>query len=466
MEIKANYPYQHEFLISKKRYPAIISGIGTGKTLMMLLKIYKYCELYPDSLALIVRKEFTDLRDSTLKDFNTYFGSGVNTDKEYHFPNGSVIMFRHGGELSATNRANVLKNINLSIFGIEQAEEFDTEEIFTFLRDRLRRQNAPYRQGIIIANANGHNWCWRLWKNNPGVEFDLQEATTFDNAHNLPRDFIEDLRRMAQDAPNHYRRYVMNSHEEVESDDTLFTFDKLHRAIGLEMPVVGIPKKILGIDISRYGSAETVFTMLKSRGVMRWAQTYLERWRPGEFKENRLMQIVGKTIELKYRLMPDIIALDDDGLGGGVTDRLGELKIGVPIVPFHAGVDAVRKEMYANYRTEAAFILQDLVDSSYIKLYDDPETIDQLMTLKFLYQSDKRKMLVPKEVMRKQGIKSPDRADALIIAVSLTKRAFEIIQQNQNQNLPRVAVMDSPFAVPTTQGFERLARSASMNTEV
>jgi len=37
-------------------------------------------------------------------------------------------MFRHASELA------VLKNINLSIFGIEQAEEFETDEQFQLQR--------------------------------------------------------------------------------------------------------------------------------------------------------------------------------------------------------------------------------------------------------------------------------------------------------------------------------------------
>ena len=111
-EVKAN-PYQEEFLACKKRFPAIIASIGTGKTMFGLMKVWAFCEKYPNSLFMIVRKEYTDLRDSTLRDCLHYFGATFNSDKEYTFKNGSVIMARHGAELA------VLKNVNLSGFLIE-----------------------------------------------------------------------------------------------------------------------------------------------------------------------------------------------------------------------------------------------------------------------------------------------------------------------------------------------------------
>lgn len=452
-------PYQHKFYESKKRFPAIISAIGTGKTMVMLFKIAKFCEDYPNSLALIVRKEFTDLKDSTIKDFETYFGVRVPNDKDYRFANGSVIMFRHGAELGQAN----LKNINLSIAGIEQAEEFEDNNTFVFIRDRLRRQNAPYRQLCVIANANGHNWLWKLWKNNPtSDEYILSEATTFDNADNLPADFIKDLKQMEIDAPNHYRRYVMNSHEDTEQDDTLFTFQKLQECAKLELSRVGVARSILSVDVSRYGSNETVFTIIESRGVLKWEQTHLEVWKPGQFVENRLMQIVGKIADFKHTLRPDIIVIDDDGMGGGVVDRLGELKI--DCIPFRGGEKPNKHELYGNKRTEAAFELKELVDRQYIKLAEDSEQVDQLMTLRFLYRSDKTKMLITKEKMRKDGIKSPDRADALLMAASCCHIAFTY--NPKDSGLPRIAIMDDPFKTPTEQGFAHLQRNAQESTVV
>jgi len=413
-------PAQDHFVFSARRYPAYIAGIGTGKTLSLLVKIHQHCEQYDNALALIVRKEFTDLRDSTIKDFQNYFGTEVNSHKEYKYPNGSTVMFRHGAELGHA----VIKNINLSIFGIEQAEEFPDAEVFTFLRDRLRRP--PKQQGCLIANANGHNWCWKLWKNNPGEEFDLAEATTFDNEQNLPAEFIADLKRMETDAPHHYRRYVLNSHEDMEADDLVHSYQTLQKATEIEIPESGIVKRILSFDVARYGDNETVFTIIESRGPMAWKQTLLETW-----KHRSTMETVGKVADLKKLMRPDIIVGDDDGVGGGVTDRLAELKI--HIVQYHGGAKA-KNERYINTRTESAFQAKELIEKGYLQLMADEVQRDQLMTLKFYYaKSEGVIALVSKERMRKDGIASPDRADALNMAVS---QCNVVLAQKVNVNLP------------------------------
>lgn len=279
-----------------------MAGVATGKTYFALLKVWKYCLEFPQSLALVVRKEYTDLRDSTLKDFQRYFDVTVDMNKEYHFQNGSCIMFRHGAEME------VLKNLNLSIFMIEQAEEFENEEAFTFLRDRLRRENASYRQGIIIANTNGHNWIWRMWKNNKSSDdFDLYEATTFDNEEHLPKDFIEDLKRMERESPNHYQRYVMNSWEEVDAADLLLPYHIIEAATQKSFFPEG--QKILSCDVARFGDDETVINILqKANGG--WKEIYLQG-----FKGQDTTQTVGRIIDLRRESRTNYHVIDDIGVG-------------------------------------------------------------------------------------------------------------------------------------------------------
>jgi len=383
--------------------------------MMLLWKIWNFCEKYPGSLALIVRKEYTDLHDSTLKDFERYFGKKADAHKEYHFPNGSAIMFRHGSEL------NVLKNINLSIVGIEQAEEFETEETFTFLRDRLRREGAPYRQLCIIANTNGHNWIWRLWKNNNWNtgEYQLDEANTFENEDNLPKDFIEDLKKMAEDSPNHYRQFVMNDWEQTDSDDYLFTWVELREAVEMEYDhEYAANHRILGVDVARFGDDETVFTILERRGINQWEQIFKEK-----HQEKDLMWTTGRLIDIKREFNVNIVAVDDNGLGGGVTDRLREL--GVYVVAFMAQAKPENEELYKNRGTECYFRLQSMIFNGYLKLQNDHNMLDQLLTLRYKYTSRGQKVMISKDDMRKEGIKSPDQAESLMIAASCVNMAMK-----------------------------------------
>ena len=253
--------YQDQFLFSEKKFPCMKSAIGTGKTYMFLLKIWSYCKQYPGTTALIVRKEFTDLKDSTMRDFEKYFGVKIGSDKDYEMPNKSKIMFRHAAEL------DVLKNINLGIADVEQAEEFEDDTQFQFIRDRMRQNNgASVRPICIIANANGHNWVWKLWINKAteikeidaatgqyqylNGEYECITANSFANAHNLPPDFVADLKRMEIEAPKHYAQFVMNSDEELEQDDFVFNFSELMQAKTREYATrTGYGHRIMGFDV-------------------------------------------------------------------------------------------------------------------------------------------------------------------------------------------------------------------------
>jgi hypothetical protein len=392
---------------------------------MLLLKVFKFCQDYPGSLCMVVRKEFTDLKDSTIKDFEKYFQASIGSDKDYKFANGSIIMFRHAAEM------NVLRNINLSLFAIEQAEEFENEETFNFLRDRLRNQASPIRQGILIANANGHNWIWRLWINNPPSEdYDAVTANTFDNADNLPADFIEDLRRMEVEAPSHYRQFVLNDFNEAGSDDYLFVAKDIYHAAESKFDVVGTQKRILAVDVARFGDDETVFTIVESADIIRWNQIYMYSWRGKPTTET-----AGKALSLAREFNVDLIVVDDSGVGGGVTDIIGETKR-YRVNAFN-GANTPRNNKYFNTRSEGWFELKDMFDKDNLRILPDSVLSEQLMAIKFKYRSNEQKMIVSKDDMRKEGIKSPDRADALMMALYFKDT---VMSARIPANLPRETV--------------------------
>lgn len=410
MEIKL-LPFQDSYLFSNKKFPCLCAGIGTGKTFMFLLKIWNYCKDYPGTTALIVRKEFTDLKDSTIRDFEKYFSVVVGSDKDFLFKNGSKIMFRHAAEIE------VLKNINLGIAGIEQAEEFNDDTQFQFIRDRLRQNNgAEIRPLCVIANANGHNWIYKLWFNNPpNEEYDGVKANTFENEVNLPPDFIADLRRMEVEAPNHYRQYVMNSFEETEQDDFVFTFQELEEARKRDYAKrEGYGLRLAGFDIARYGNDKCAVVCLQQMGALIWKICHSDQW-----EKKDLSYTTGRILSIVSELKADGKIIDEDGMGAGPLDIINA---NIPSENKYKGfrnpvISYQDDRFYGNVRTKFAFLLKDMVLKGHIALNED--VCQELATLKFKYMTDGRRILVSKEEMRKEGIKSPNLADALIMAVSL-----------------------------------------------
>lgn len=403
----------------------MVSAIGTGKTYMFLLKIWRYCKEYPGTTALIVRKEFTDLKDSTMRDFEKYFGVKIGSDKDYEMPNKSKIMFRHAAEL------DVLKNINLGIAGIEQAEEFEDDTQFNFIRDRMRQNNgATVRPICVIANANGHNWVWKLWVMNAqnvvtidamtgqcqylNDEYECLTANSFANEDNLPPDFVADLRRMEKDAPKHYAQYVMNSFEEMEQDDFVFSFAELQEAKKREYAKrEGYGHRIAGFDIARYGNDKCAAVGIQQIGALAWVVFHVEQW-----GDTDLSTTTGRILFIANENKIDDNVIDEDGIGSGPLDTIQHGFKRDGFIGFrNKAYSKDENKDFANARTEAAFKLKEYVSKGWIAINDEL-VIQELMTLRYKYANDGRRILISKEEMRKLGFKSPNMADALLMAAS------------------------------------------------
>jgi len=216
-------PFQYDFVYNTEKFPAMVSAWGTGKSLCLILRALLYAQEIPNNLIYILRREWVDLKDSTIKDFELYTGMTVGSDRNVKLANGSVIMFRHIEELNRAGKN--LQNVNLGAFFMEQAEELPTDREFFILQGRLRRKIEPSQYfkalnladhtGSIVANVAGNNWIKALWKDDPqaGIDrkdFPLIEATTLDNIKNLTPDFIATLDLLKQKKPQIYNRFVMN----------------------------------------------------------------------------------------------------------------------------------------------------------------------------------------------------------------------------------------------------------------
>ena len=219
-------PYQTRFISSPVKFSAMVSAWGTGKSMCLIHKGMFLSEHFDNNLGVIFRKEWTDLRDSTMMDFEQYTGLKIDSQRNIKLPNESVIMFRHLEEL------NNIQNMNLGWFGIEQAEELEGDNEYYTLWGRLRRENSSL-QGFIVANTKGGNWIKRVFKDNSIKDShgdpisELIEATTFDNAVNLRKEYLDSLEVLRVQKPEKYNRFVLNSWEDI-LEEQVFDINKLN----------------------------------------------------------------------------------------------------------------------------------------------------------------------------------------------------------------------------------------------
>ena len=175
----------------------------------------------------------------------------------------------------------------------------------------------------------------------------------------------------------------------------------------------------IGVDVARFGDDETVVATRLGRSVLP-----LEAWRKTD-----LMTTVGRIIGTLERVMATyskgraVINVDDTGVGGGVTDRLREVLRGrrITINGCNNGSKA-HDTHYQNWGAESYFALRDRFQSEEIILPRDEELAAQLSTRKYYLTSTDKLALETKGEYKKRIGRSPDRADALVLAFAPTLR--------------------------------------------
>jgi phage terminase large subunit len=388
---------QSDFILSKARHPAYVSAWATGKTTAGIGKAMELSAAFPGNLGVIFRKEYTDLKDSTVKDFEEYTGLKVDSGRDVKLSNGSIVMFRHLEEM------NNIQNINLGWFWIEQAEELVTDDQFFKLWGRLRRRGCD-QKGFITANTNGHNWIYKLWKLKNLSGGELFEAKTLDNAGNLSPEFLNSLEILKDKKPNLYNRFVMNSWDEADSVDIIIKPEAISKAMGRDLNIDPPIRKVVSIDVSRYGDDKTVFYAIENNAEI-----------DKEIHEKKsTMETVGLAVLFAKKHGIESFAVDEIGVGGGVADRLLELEKDVIFVNASER-QGVRNDCF-NRRAEIYLNGAELFESGRVSiLKTDIELAEQLSWAKYkTIKSNGVFQVEPKEDIKKRFGRSPDEADAFL----------------------------------------------------
>ncbi len=161
----------------------------------------------------------------------------------------------------------------------------------------------------------------------------------------------------------------------------------------------------IGVDVARFGEDKSV--LIARRGQRVIAVKPLGR-------DMDTMRVAGEAAFMAADLDAQAIFVDENGVGGGVCDRLKE--IGAPVYGVQFGRRAPHPTRFANLRSEIFWELRRLMKDRLIALPSDEELAAQLLSLRYDVSSSGQVKLESKRETRKRGIPSPDRADALALA--------------------------------------------------
>lgn len=224
----------HKFQSSRAKIQMFAGGYGNGKTTGAVVKALNLARDYPGSNGLVARSTYPKLTSTIRKEFDAWTPKNWqarNVDSKQNLielTNGSVINFSHvqqTGKSAESSTSNLL-SATYDWIVFDQIEDPEvTEKDFMDLLGRLRGQT-PYqpeddydetmpttgpRWFIIMANPT-RNWVYRKLVKpvhdlaagimNPDLLVDpdtgepmieIFEGSTYDNAANLPEDFIKTL---------------------------------------------------------------------------------------------------------------------------------------------------------------------------------------------------------------------------------------------------------------------------------
>lgn len=192
----------------------------------------------------------------------------------------------------------------------------------------------------------------------------------------------------------------------AEGSDTLIPLSWAEDCIGLQLNKSSeLPRK-LGIDVARYGDDKTAIVEIIGSEVQP-IDTYQKKdtnW------------TIGLAIRMNKAHEYEAIGVDDTGVGGGVTDGLEASGLDVNAINF--GASAIEDDKFENKAAEIWWNLREALKNKELSLPDDKELVNQLCSRRYKITRKGKIALETKDEMRKRGLKSPDKADALAIAYS------------------------------------------------
>ncbi len=200
-------PHQHAFIYSKAKYPALVSGLGAGKTEALVYRTLRLLSLIPkarigiyeptvDLLKRIIYPRFEDIFANSGLKYKLNKSDGI---MEVWLPSGKAeIIFR-----SMDNYTRIIGyEVHHSILDeIDTLSKEKAMEVWIRVLARNRKSfEVNGKRGMntvgITTTPEGFAFVYNMWvkdhADNP--EYELIRGRTADN-HHLPADYVESLRR-------------------------------------------------------------------------------------------------------------------------------------------------------------------------------------------------------------------------------------------------------------------------------
>jgi hypothetical protein len=409
-------PYQEDVLNSVKNNPktAFRSGHGVGKTALASWCVNWFFDCFPNSKVITTASSWRQVEKMLWSEIPRWRNKAnlelIGIYRE-DWEALSLMLKRHGySDWFATGEAS---DDN------EKMEGFHAENIFYVVDEGKAVPDKTY-ESIEGAMTNVTGTVRELVISTPPAEktgyfYEIfaGKRVGFNKFHISSEDskrvskgwIAEREKEWGRDSPMFITR-VLGEFADA-GENTLIPLSWVERCINKDVPT---GRKVLGLDVARYGEDKTVLTRRNGNKVISQTVTSKEDTMETTGKAKRVYQDEGY----------ELINVDVIGVGSGVVDRLKEQSINV--VGINNADKASDGERFKNFRAESYWGMRERFKDGDISIPDDEELVAQLTAIKYRYNSRGQLEIESKEDMKKRGIRSPDKADSLVLAFCEVKK--------------------------------------------
>lgn len=227
------------------------------------------------------------------------------------------------------------------------------------------------------------------------------------------REWVENKQEIWSPEEARYKSKVLGEFPE-DDDFSFFPQSAIDNSYNTGIELDGAAPIILGVDVARYGTDESVIAKNQG-GHVRVVDTWTKH-------------STVETARRVHKFAQDIgaaeVRIDSAGIGGGVYDELDTLEEfahkNYLLVGWDNGSSAPDASQHANKRAYAHDSLRAQMISGQVDLdYDDEQLREELQAITFKFNSRGAIQITPKDEIKK-GLsgQSPDRLDAVIMAAA------------------------------------------------
>ena len=247
----------------------------------------------------------------------------------------------------------------------------------------------------------------------------------------VSQDFVQTIIRMYGEDSDVFRVRVAGDFP-LQEDDIFIPLPLVENSIMTEFSPRKKPDSIhIGCDVARFGDDRTVI----GYKIDEKAEFYKIRQGQDTMKTADDIVMLGEMLVQRYRLSPDAddpipVKVDDGGVGGGVVDRLRQMKRNAPeklwwleIYPVIFG-QRIKHKHYHDSTTYMMSVVKKLLqpydEDGHKKpveliLPDDDDLVAQLSGRKYGLTETSKIKVESKDAMKKRGRPSPDEADCVLL---------------------------------------------------